>query len=102
MRIEPLEDRVVVRQLDTATETAGGLIIPDMAREKPMQGEVIAVGPGKYGEDRSSLAVARATQMPVDVGDRVLYGRYSGTAVEVDGAEVLILRVSDILGRLVP
>jgi chaperonin GroES len=92
MKFRPLHDRVVVRRIEEDMKTAGGIIIPDTAKEKPMQGEVIAVGPG--ARDESGKLV------PVDVrkGDRVLFGKWSGTEVKIDGDELLIMKESDILG----
>ena len=90
-KIQPLADRVVVRALDEAEEMRGGLYIPDTAKEKPQQGEILAVGPGKLSDEG-----ARITP-DVEVGQKVLYGNYSGTEVTVDGEELLILRESDIL-----
>jgi chaperonin GroES len=92
MRFRPLHDRVVVRRIETDDKTAGGIIIPDTAKEKPQEGEVIAVGPG--GRDESGKLI------PIDVraGDRVLFGKWSGTEVKIDGEELLIMKESDILG----
>ena len=90
-KVKPLADRVVVQPLDDAEQMRGGLYIPDTAKEKPSQGEVIAVGPGKVSDEGTRL------EMDVKVGDRVLYGKYSGTDVTLDGEEYLILRESDIL-----
>jgi chaperonin GroES len=90
-RIQPLADRVVVKALDDSQQMRGGLYIPDTAKEKPSQGEVVAVGPGKLSDE--------GTRVPLDVkvGDKVLYGKYSGTDVTLDGEEILILRESDVL-----
>ena len=90
-KVTPLADRVVVKALDESEEMRGGLYIPDTAKEKPQQGEVIAVGPGKLSDEGKRLAP------DVSPGDKVLYGKYSGTEVTVDGEEYLILRESDIL-----
>jgi chaperonin GroES len=92
MKFRPLHDRVVVRRIEEDTKTSGGIIIPDTAKEKPMQGEIIAVGPG--GRDEHGKLV------PLDVrnGDRVLFGKWSGTEVKIDGEELLIMKESDILG----
>lgn len=90
-KIQPLSDRVVVRPLEEAEEMRGGLYIPDTAKEKPQQGEVIAVGPGKTSDEGKVLA------MEVAAGNKVLYGKYSGTEVTVEGEQYLILRESDIL-----
>ena len=91
VQVQPLSDRVVVRPLDEFEQMRGGLYIPDTAKEKPSQGEVVAVGPGRVSDDGTRLA------MDVRAGDRVLYGKYSGTDVTLGGEEVLILRESDIL-----
>ncbi|MEQ9397969.1 MAG: co-chaperone GroES [Longimicrobiales bacterium] len=90
-KIQPLADRVVVKALEDAEQMRGGLYIPDTAKEKPSQGEVVAVGPGKVSDDGTRL------DMDVKVGDKVLYGKYSGTDVTLDGEEYLILRESDVL-----
>ena len=92
MKFRPLHDRVVVRRIEENTKTAGGIIIPDTAKEKPMQGEIIAVGPGARDE--------RGQVVPLDVktGDRVLFGKWSGTEVKIDGEDLLIMKESDILG----
>ena len=92
MHFRPLHDRVVVRRLEQEEKTAGGIIIPDTAKEKPQEGEVIAVGPGARGED--------GTLHPLDVkaGDRVLFGKWSGTEVKIDGEELIIMKESDIMG----
>ncbi|MHB2168440.1 co-chaperone GroES [Alsobacter sp. R-9] len=94
MKFRPLHDRVVVRRIDADERTAGGIIIPDTAREKPQQGEVIAVGPGS--RDESGKLVA----LDVKPGDRVLFGKWSGTEVKIDGEDLLIMKESDILGIL--
>ena len=90
-RIRPLSDRVVIKALDESEQMRGGLYIPDTAKEKPSQGKVVAVGPGKISDDGKRL------DMDVKVGDKVLYGKYSGTEVTLDGEEFLILRESDVL-----
>src|SRR5271166_4057897 len=92
MKFRPLHDRVVVRRIEEDKKTAGGIIIPDSVKEKPMQGEVIAVGPGVRDESGKRL--------PLDVkkGDRVLFGKWSGTEVKIDGAELVIMKESDIFG----
>jgi chaperonin GroES len=92
MKIKPLHDRVVVRRIDEEERTPGGVIIPDTAKEKPMQGEVLAVGPGARDEDGKRIA------MDVKVGDTVLFGKWSGTEVKLDGEEVVIMKESDIMG----
>jgi len=91
VKVKPLADRVVVKPLDESEQMRGGLYIPDTAKEKPSQGEIVAVGPGKLSDEGERLA------LDVSVGDRVLYGKYSGTDVTLDGEEYLILRESDIL-----
>ena len=89
--VKPLADRVVVRALEETEQMRGGLYIPDTAKEKPQQGEVIAVGPGKFDDKGNRVP------MDVKVGDKVLYGKYSGTEVTLDGEQYLILRESDVL-----
>ncbi|HRJ53030.1 MAG TPA: co-chaperone GroES [Candidatus Thiothrix moscowensis] len=91
MNIRPLHDRVVVRRMEEERKTASGIIIPDNAAEKPDRGEVLAVGPGKVGDDNERVA------MQVKVGDKVLFGKYAGTTVKVDGQELLIMREEDLL-----
>ena len=92
MNFRPLHDRVLVRRIEADEKTAGGIIIPDTAKEKPSQGEIIAVGPG--GRDESGKLI------PIDIkaGDRVLFGKWSGTEVKIDGEDLLIMKESDILG----
>jgi len=92
MKFRPLHDRVVVKRIDAEEKTAGGIIIPDTAKEKPMQGEIIAVGSGARGEDGKVVA------LDVKVGDRVLFGKWSGTEVKIDGDDLLIMKESDIIG----
>lgn len=92
LKLNPLNDRVVVSPLSAETKTAGGVILPDTAREKPNKGKVFAVGPGRLGEDGKRQPVA------VKSGDVVLYGKYSGTEIKVEGTEYKILREDDILG----
>jgi chaperonin GroES len=92
MKIRPLHDRVIVKRLEEERKSAGGIVIPDNAAEKPDQGEVIAVGPGKKTEDGKILPV------DVKVGDRVLFGKYSGTTVKIEGDELLVMREEDIMG----
>ena len=92
MKFRPLHDRAVVRSIDEDTRTAGGIIIPDTAKEKPMQGEVIAVGPGARDES------GKLVPLEVKKGDRVLFGKWSGTEVKIDGQDLLIMKESDILG----
>ncbi len=90
VKVAPLADRVVIKPMEEAEQMRGGLYIPDTAKEKPQQGEIIAVGPGRFEKDKR-------VPMEVKVGDKVLYGKYSGTEVTVDGEQMLILRESDIL-----
>jgi chaperonin GroES len=94
MKFRPLHDRVVVRRVEEDTKTAGGIIIPDTAKEKPMQGEIVAVGPGARDERGQIVA------LEVKPGDRVLFGKWSGTEVKIDGQDLLIMKESDILGVL--
>jgi len=93
-KFRPLHDRVVVRRLNAEEKTTGGIIIPDTAKEKPMEGEVIAAGPGTRNETGTLL------ELDVKAGDRVLFGKWSGTEVKIDGEELLIMKESDILGIL--
>jgi chaperonin GroES len=94
MKFRPLHDRVVVRRIESEEKTAGGIIIPDTAKEKPQQGEIIAVGPGARNE--------KGERIPIDLkaGDRVLFGKWSGTEVRLDGQDLLIMKEADILGVL--
>ncbi|HEV7902893.1 MAG TPA: co-chaperone GroES [Pyrinomonadaceae bacterium] len=92
MNIRPLQDRVIVKRIEEGEQVRGGIIIPDSAKEKPQEGEVIAVGEGKYKDDGT-----RQT-LDVQVGDRVLFGKYSGSEIKLDGEEFLIMREDDILG----
>ena len=94
MKFRPLHDRVVLERIDAEEKTAGGIIIPDTAKEKPQQGKVVAVGPG--GRDESGKLIP----IDVTVGDRVLFGKWSGTEVKIDGVEFLIMKESDIMGVL--
>ncbi len=94
MTFRPLHDRVVVRRIDAEQKTAGGIIIPDTAQEKPMQGEIVAAGPGTRNERGEIVA------LDVKAGDRVLFGKWSGTEVKIDGQELLIMKESDLLGVL--
>jgi chaperonin GroES len=95
MKFRPLHDRVVVKRIDAEEKTAGGIIIPDTAKEKPQEGEVVAVGPG--GRDEAGKLI------PIDVkaGDRILFGKWSGTEVKIDSIEYLIMKESDVMGVLV-
>src|SRR2546423_4707175 len=92
MRFRPLHDRVLVRRVEQDAKTAGGIIIPDTAKEKPQEGEVVAVGAGTCGDDGKLHA------LDVKAGDRILFGKWSGTEVKVDGEELIIMKESDILG----
>src|SRR5438270_7863749 len=92
MKFRPLHDRVVVRRLDAEEKTAGGIIIPDTAKEKPMEGEIVAVGPGARNEKGELVA------LDVKAGDRVLFGKWSGTEVKIDGEDLLIMKESDVMG----
>ena len=94
MKFRPLHDRVVVRRLESEDRSAGGIIIPDTAKEKPMQGEIVAVGPGARN-DKGDVAA-----LDVKAGDRVLFGKWSGTEVQIDGEELIIMKESDIMGIL--
>src|SRR6201987_2424947 len=95
MKFRPLHDRVVIERIDTEAKTAGGIIIPDTAKEKPEQGKVVAVGPG--GRDESG----KLTPIDVNAGDHVLFGKWSGTEIKIDGEEYLIMKETDIMGVLV-
>ena len=95
MNFRPLHDRVVVRRLEAEEKTAGGIIIPDTAKEKPMEGEVVAVGPGARDE------TGKLVPLDVKSGDRILFGKWSGTEVKIDDVEYLIMKESDIMGVLV-
>ncbi|HEX7200816.1 MAG TPA: co-chaperone GroES [Dongiaceae bacterium] len=92
MKFRPLHDRVLVRRLEQEEKTAGGIIIPDTAKEKPMEGEVIAVGAGSRGED------GKLHPLDVKAGDRILFGKWSGSEVKIDGQELIIMKESDVLG----
>ena len=94
MKVRPLHDRILVQRLDGEEKTAGGIIIPDSAKEKPQQGRVVAAGPGKVNEDGKRQA------MGVKAGDRILFGKYSGSEVNLDGEEHLIMREEDVLAVL--
>jgi len=92
MKIRPLQDRVIVKRIEEEEKTKGGIIIPDTAKEKPMEGKIIAAGKGKVLED------GKIHPLDVKIGDRILFGKYSGTEVKIDGEEHLIMREDDILG----
>jgi len=94
MGFRPLHDRVLVRRVESDVKTAGGVIIPDTAQEKPMEGEIVAVGTGHKADD------GKVTALDVKAGDRVLFGKWSGTEVKIDGEDLLIMKESDILGIL--
>ena len=95
MKFRPLHDRVVVRRIEGDTKTAGGIIIPDTAKEKPQEGEVVSVGAGAKSEE------GKVTPLDVKAGDRILFGKWSGTEVKIDGEELLIMKEGDILGVIV-
>lgn len=92
MKIRPLQDRVIVKRLEEEAKTKGGIIIPDTAKEKPMEGLVVAVGKGKVADD------GKLIKLDVKAGDKILFGKYAGTEVKIDGVEHLIMREDDILG----
>ena len=92
MKLRPLHDRVVVRRIEEDKKTAGGIIIPDTAKEKPMQGEIIAVGPGARDES------GKLVPLDVRAGDRILFGKWSGTEVKIDGEDLIIMKESDVMG----
>ena len=94
MSFRPLQDRVLIRRVEQDEKTAGGIIIPDTAKEKPMEGEVVAVGPGARSED------GKLHPLDVKIGDRVLFGKWSGTEIKLDGEELIIMKESDIMGVL--
>jgi chaperonin GroES len=94
MKFRPLHDRVLVRRVESEERTKGGILIPDTAKEKPMEGEIVAAGPGARGED------GKLQPMEVKAGDRVLFGKWSGTEVKLDGEELIIMKESDIMGVL--
>jgi len=92
MNFRPLQDRVLVRRIEQEEKTLGGIIIPDTAKEKPMEGEVIAAGPGARGDD------GKLNPLAVKVGDRVLFGKWSGTEIKIDGEDLVVMKESDIMG----
>lgn len=92
MKFRPLHDRVVVKRIDAEEKTKGGIIIPDTAKEKPQEGEVVAVGPGNRDEE------GKLNALDVKVGDRILFGKWSGTEIKIDGEDLLIMKESDIMG----
>ena len=91
MNIRPLEDRIIIKPLEAEEKTAGGIIIPDNAKEKPQKGEVMAVGPGKISDEGAVI------EMALKAGDKVLYGKYAGTEIQIEGEECLIMRETDVL-----
>ena len=92
MTFRPLQDRVLIRRIEEEEKTRGGIIIPDTAKEKPMEGEVLATGPGSRGED------GKLHRLDVKVGDRVLFGKWSGTEIKIDGEDLVVMKESDIMG----
>jgi chaperonin GroES len=92
MKLRPLQDRILVQRVEEETTTKGGIIIPDTAKEKPAEGKVVAVGSGKLGDDGKRIA------LEIKKGDRILFGKYAGTEVKIDGEEYLIMREDDVLG----
>ena len=92
MRFRPLHDRVLIRRVEQEAKTLGGILIPDTAQEKPMEGEVVAVGPGARGDD------GKVQPLELKTGDRVLFGKWSGTEVKIDGEELMIMKESDVMG----
>ena len=92
MKFKPLQDRVLVRRIEEEEKTKGGIIIPDTAKEKPMEGEVIAAGPGARGDD------GKVHPLDVKVGDRILFGKWSGTEIKIDGEDLVVMKESDIMG----
>ena len=92
MNFRPLQDRVLVRRIEQEEKSTGGIIIPDTAKEKPMEGEVIAAGPGSRGDD------GKLNPLDVKVGDRVLFGKWSGTEIKIDGEDLVVMKESDIMG----
>jgi len=92
MKLRPMQDRIIVKRLEEETKTAGGILIPDTAKEKPQKGEVVAVGKGKKTED------GKVIPLDVKAGDKVLFGKYAGTEIKIEGEEYLIMREDDILG----
>jgi chaperonin GroES len=96
MKLRPLQDRVLVRRVEPEAKSAGGIIIPDTVKEKPMEGEVVAVGPGVRDED------GKLYPLDVKAGDRVLFGKWSGTEIKLDGEDLMIMKESDIMGVIVP
>jgi len=92
MAFRPLHDRVLVRRIEQSAKTAGGIIIPDTAKEKPMEGEIVAVGPGARGED------GKLVPLDVKKGDKILFGKWSGTEIKLDGEELIIMKESDVMG----
>jgi chaperonin GroES len=96
MQFRPLQDRVLIRRIEQEEKSRGGIIIPDTAKEKPMEGEVVAAGPGTRGED------GKLHPLDVKIGDRVLFGKWSGTEIKIDGEEYVVMKESDIMGIVEP
>jgi chaperonin GroES len=96
MKLRPLQDRVLIRRVEPETNTAGGILIPDTAQEKPVEGEVVAVGPGIRGED------GKLYPLDVKPGDRVLFGKWSGSEIKLDGEDLMIMKQADVMGILNP
>ena len=94
MKLRPLQDRVLIRRVEPEAKTPGGIFIPDVAQEKPMEGEVVAVGPGARGED------GKIQPLDIKTGDRVLFGKWSGTEIKIDGEDLMIMKEADIMGIL--
>ena len=92
MKFRPLQDRVLIRRIEQEEKTLGGIIIPDTAKEKPMEGEIVACGPGARGED------GKLNPLDVKVGDRVLFGKWSGTEIKIDGEDFVVMKESDVMG----
>ena len=92
MKLRPLQDRILIRRVEPEAKTSGGIFIPDTAQEKPMEGDVVAVGPGARGED------GKVYPLDVKAGDRILFGKWSGTEIKIDGEEMIIMKESDVMG----
>ncbi|MHC4340213.1 MAG: co-chaperone GroES [Planctomycetota bacterium] len=95
MKIRPLKDRVLIRPIEEETKTAGGIYLPDTAKERPVRGEVVAVGPGRYIEEKGDRV-----PVPLQTGDKVIYGKYAGTEVRIEGEEYKILEAKDVLAKI--
>ncbi len=96
INIRPLKDRVVVRPIEGESKTAGGIYLPDAAKEKPLEGEVVAIGPGRFDEEKGDRV-----PVPLDNGDRIIFGKYAGTEITIDGEDFKILEVKDVLAKFV-